>query len=305
MSGSSQKHLSLQSHAGATDGFMSFTQEEVEQSIPRTVRENRAHVSKSVGSEDGESLTYDELNRHANRIAHAFLKSAGFGSEPIALFFEKSIELVAAIFGVLKAGKFYVVLDPSFPSERLHFLLEDSGASSSLPINPIWPIALNFIGEDQALITTAIDDETHSSDNLNLRISPQDLAYIQYTSGSTGRPKGVILLHRMILQSVRWSAAELHVCIDDRFTLLHSLSFGSGHVNLRLALLNGASIFDFDTKRENIERLAAWLNDERITIYHSTASLFRQLAEPLPDGGMHPDLRLIRLTGAPIFKAGL
>ena len=303
MSGSSDpKHLSLQSHAGATDGFMSFTQEEVEQSIPERFEKIVRMYPNRLAVKMGESLTYDELNRYANRIAHAILEKRGLGSEPIALFFEKSIELVAAIFGVLKAGKFYVVLDPSFPSERLHFLLEDSGAKLVITDQPNLAIALKFIGEDQALITTAIDDETHSSDNLNLRISPQDLAYIQYTSGSTGRPKGVILLHRMILQSVCWSAAELHVCIDDRFTLLHSLSFGSGHVNLRLALLNGASIFDFDTKRGNIERLAAWLNDERITIYHSTASLFRQLAESLPDGGMHPDLRLIRLTGAPISK---
>lgn len=281
---------------------MSFTQEEVEQSIPERFEKIVRMYPNRLAVKMGESLTYDELNRYANRIAHAILEKRGLGSEPIALFFEKSIELVAAIFGVLKAGKFYVVLDPSFPSERLHFLLEDSGAKLVITDQPNLAIALNFIGEDQALITTAIDDETHNSDNLNLRISPQDLAYIQYTSGSTGRPKGVILLHRMILQSVRWSAAELHVCIDDRFTLLHSLSFGSGHVNLRLALLNGASIFDFDTKRENIERLAAWLNDERITIYHSTASLFRQLAESLPHGGMHPDLRLIRLTGAPISK---
>ena len=282
--------------------FVEFPIEDVETSIPARFEKIVRMYPDRLAVKMGESLTYDELNRYANRIAHAILEKRGLGSEPIALFFEKSIELVAAILGVLKAGKFYIVLDPSFPSERLHFLLDDSGAKLVITDQPNLAIALKLIGEDQALITTAIDDETHSSDNLNLRISPQDLAYIQYTSGSTGRPKGVILLHRMILQSVRWSAAELHVCIDDRFTLLHSLSFGSGHVNLRLALLNGASIFDFDTKRENIERLAAWLNDERITIYHSTASLFRQLAESLPHGGMHPDLRLIRLTGAPISK---
>ena len=89
---------------------------------------------------------------------------------------------------------------------------------------------------------------------------------------------------------------------DDRFSLLHSLVFASAYVNLRLSLLNGASLFGFDTKNENVEKLAGWLKDERITISHSPPALFRQLAESLPVGGMHPDLRLIRLSGAPITK---
>ena len=283
--------------------FVEFPIEDVETSIParfeKIVRMYGDRLAAKVGKK---SLTYDELNRHANRIARTILEKRGFGSEPIALFFENSIELVAAIFGVLKAGKFYVVLDPSFPFERLQFLLKDSGAKLVVTDQPNRDIALKVICEDQALITTGIDDEARSLDNINLHISSQELACIQYTSGSTGTPKGVVLLHRTILQSVRRMSGEFHVCVDDRFTLLHSLSFGSGHGNLRLALLNGSSIFGIDTKRANIERLASWLRDERITMYHSPVSLFRQLAESLPRGGVLPDLRLIRLSGAPISK---
>jgi amino acid adenylation domain-containing protein len=283
--------------------FVEFPIEDVATSIParfeKIVQMHSARLAVKMGAR---SLTYDELNRYANRIARAILEKRGFGSEPIALFFEKSIELVAAIFGVLKTGKFYVVLDPSFPPERLQYILSDSGTKLVVTDQYNLDLASKVTDKNQALITTDIDDETHSSDNFSLHISPQDLAWILYTSGSTGTPKGVVLLHRMILQSAQRTAAELRVCADDRFTLLHSLSFGSGHSNLRLALLNGASIFGFDTKRENIEQVASWLKDECITILHSPPALFRQLAESLPIGGMHPDLRLIRLSGAPISK---
>lgn len=88
----------------------------------------------------GESVTYDELNRYANRIAHAIIEKRGLGSEPIALFFEKSIELVAAIFGVLKAGKFYVVLIRLFPPRDFISSWRIPVRSSSLPINPIWTL---------------------------------------------------------------------------------------------------------------------------------------------------------------------
>jgi len=280
--------------------FTEFPREDVENSIPaRFEKIARMHPARPAVKIAQRSLTYDALNRYANRIARRILEERGFGSEPIALFFEKSIDLVAAILAVLKAGKFYVVLDPSFPSERLHFLLADSHAKLVVADEPNRALASKLL-DNQALMTIAIDDRTDSSENLELPISPQAFACIQYTSGSTGTPKGVVLPHRIILQSVRWSAAELRVGIEDRCTLLHSLSFGSGHVNLRLALLNGASVVDFDTKRGTIEQLAAWLKEERITIYHSPASLFRHLAESLPSGGMHPDLRLIRLTGAPV-----
>src|SRR5258708_556282 len=121
MSGNSDtKHLSLQRHGGATDGSRSFTQEELAKSFrerfEKIVRTYPSGLAVKMGDEP---LTYDELNRYANRIAHAILDRRGPGSEPIGLFFEKSIDLIAAIFVVLKAGKVYVVLDTSLPVERL------------------------------------------------------------------------------------------------------------------------------------------------------------------------------------------
>jgi amino acid adenylation domain-containing protein len=283
--------------------FVEFPSEEVETSVSerfeKIVRSYPDRIAVKMGER---SLTYEELNRYANRIARTILEKRGPGSEPIALFSEQGVDLIATIFGVLKAGKFYVVLDPSFPPERLHYLLEDSGSKLVVTDQHDLDVASKVTDKNQALLTAHIDDETQSPDNLNLHVSSHDLVCVQYTSGSTGTPKGVVELHRNVLQSVRWMTEEIRVHTGDRFSLLHSLAFASGHLNLRLSLLNGACLIGFDTKEENIERLAGWLKDERITTYHSPPSLFRQLAESLPSGGMHPDLRLIRLSGAPICK---
>jgi amino acid adenylation domain-containing protein len=287
----------------STGTVVEFPIEDVETSIPaRFEKIVRKHANRLAVKMGDESLTYDELNRYANRIAHTILDRRGPGSEPIGLFFDNSVDLIAAIFGVLKAGKFYVVLDPLFPEERLQHLLNDSGTKLVVTDRYHRNAASKLTGKDRALLTVEITDNTQSSENPNIRVFAHELACIQYTSGSTGTPKGVVQLHENVLQSVRWMTEEIQVHTDDRFSLLHSLSFASGYTNLRLALLNGASVFGFDTKRENIEQLGRWLRDERITILHSPPALFRQLAESLPSGGIHADLRLIRLSGAPITR---
>ena len=120
-----------------------------------------------------------------------------------------------------------------------------------------------------------------SSDNIDHSVLPDDIVTICYTSGSTGKPKGVVQAHRNVLHSVKLVTERARIAVDDRLTLLHSLSFASGHAHLRISLLNGASLFPFDIKSEGVHRLAKWLEDEQLTVYHSPPTLFRQLAESL------------------------
>ena len=283
--------------------FVEFPIEDVETSIPARFEKIVKLYPNNLAVKVAErSLTFQALNRYANRLAHAIVETRGTGSEPVALVFENSIDLIAAIIGVLKARKFYVVLDPTSPRERLDYVLQDSGAKLVITDPRDRETALDLAGKDRGLLIADVADETRSPENLTLGIFSNDLACIQYTSGSTGTPKGVVELHANVLQSARWMTEEIQVRTDDRFSLIHSLSFASAYVHLRLSLLNGRSLFGFDTKYESIERLARWLKDERITILHSPPALFRHLAESLPLEGMHPDLRLIRLSGAPITQ---
>ncbi len=283
--------------------FVEFPKEEIEQSMParfeKIVRMYPGRLAVKMG---GRALTYGELNRYANRIAHGILQKRGPGSEPIVLLFEHSIEVIAAIFGVLKAGKFYVALDPTFPLERISYIVEDSGAGLIATNSGNTDLASKLKNDTRTLLNIDEINNSYSSDNIGLSVSPDDIVTICYTSGSTGKPKGVVQAHRNVLHSVKLLTESTRIRVDDRLTLLHSLSFASGHAHLRISLLNGASLFPFDIKSEGVHRLAKWLEDEQLTVYHSPPSLFRQLAESLSGREKFESLRLIRLSGAPVTQ---
>ncbi|MDQ7758657.1 amino acid adenylation domain-containing protein [Xanthomonas sontii] len=144
-------------------------------------------------------LTYGELNRRANQVAHALLE---LGSKPdarVAICLERSVEMAVAILGVLKSGAGYVPLDPTYPSERLAHMLADSSPLALLTQNTLQPslpaTAIPVIVLDVATAAIAGKPETDPDPNV-LGCHPRQLAYVIYTSGSTGLPKGVMIEHR-------------------------------------------------------------------------------------------------------------
>ena len=283
--------------------FVEFPIEDVETSIPaRFEKIVRMYPNRLAVKDLRRSVTYDELNKAANRIAHSILEKRGHVSEPVVLLFEHGIQVIAAIFGVLKAGKFYVVIDPSAPLERIHSIVDDSGADLIVTNSRNADLANELKHATCALVNCDKLSDFYPSDNIFQAVLPDDLATICYTSGSTGEPKGVVEVHRNALHSVKLFTERTCICVHDRFTLLHSLSFASGHRHLRAALLNGASLFPFDIKSEGMRRLANWLEEEQLTFYHSSPSLFRQLGESLTGREKLKSLRLIQLSGAPITQ---
>ena len=284
--------------------FVEFPIEDVEQSIPqrfeKIVRLYPDRLAVKIGDR---TLTYEELNRAATRIARAILAKRGPASEPIALLFEHGIDVVAAIFGVLKAGKFYVALSPSFPPERNHYMLNDSQARLIVTNSGNFGPASKLTSNTRTVLNIEHIDDALASDNISPYALREELAAIRYTSGSTGEPKGIAQTHRKILHQARLTTNdELHICAEDRLTLLHSVSFGSAYSHLYGSLLNGACLLPFDIKSEGIHLLAKWIKDEQVTIYKSPPSVFHQLAESLPGEAKLPALRLIHLSGAPVTQ---
>jgi amino acid adenylation domain-containing protein len=249
------------------------------------------------------AFNYSELNRAANRIARAILDRMGPGSEPVAMLFEQGIDVMAALLGVLKAGKFYAAIDPSFPAERVKYILTDLQAKLIVTNSRNINLARSEAGDGCTVLNIDEIDGRLAGDNLDLRVAAGALALIGYTSGSTGVPKGVVATHRVVAQTTRAAAERKRIRVDDRLTLLHSLAFGSGHGHLYIGLLNGASVFPFDVKVEGVEPLGQWLCEERITAYHSSPSLFCQVAESLAERDKLPDLRLVHLSGAPVTRS--
>lgn len=144
-----------------------------------------------------ETISRGELNRRANRLAYKLLELKKHPNEPIGIYLDKSIEIIVSLLAILKAGCAYVPIDPAYPIERMHYMLEDANIQlliterefvPLLPRNHMMKIIL--LKEEKENLEKFLDI------NPKTDISPEDLCYIIYTSGSTGNPKGVMLNHR-------------------------------------------------------------------------------------------------------------
>jgi amino acid adenylation domain-containing protein len=151
-----------------------------------------------------ERLSYAELNRRANRLAH-HLRSLGVGPETkVAVFLDRTTELVIAILAALKAGGAYVPLDPEYPAERVAFMLEDTAAPVLITRAALEP----RLPESSARVVRVEEERAADETNPESGVEASNLAYLIYTSGSTGRPKAVALEHRGAAAFVRWAKGE-------------------------------------------------------------------------------------------------
>jgi acyl-coenzyme A synthetase/AMP-(fatty) acid ligase/acyl carrier protein len=159
------------------------------------------------------------------------------------------------------------------------------------------------LAKDRLLVINIDDLEPEvASENPGLPLSPDALAYLMYTSGSTGQPKGVMENHRNLLHHILRLTNSLHICRDDKQTLLRSYSFNGSVRDIFGSLLNGASLHPFNLEREGFGTLAGWLNQEGITTYRSVVSTFRSFAGQLDGRASFPRLRLINIGGEPVTK---
>ena len=285
-------------------GFTPFAVADIEQSIPqRFAQQVQQHGSRpAIQSADG-ALSFADLDRRANGIAHAILGRRHAGAEPIALLFERGASVVAAILGVLKAGKFYVLLDPSYPADRLRQVLDDSGAPLILAdrahVDQAQALARDAIG----VVDVDAHGEQHSEADPGVSSAPADLALLIYTSGSTGRPKGVMHTHRNVLADTRHLTNEWGVSPRDRFLWHTSVSFGGSTRTLFSALLNGSALFPFDTRRLGFNHFPDWLLRNEISLFRTVPTTFRSFMTTLPAGLVFPSVRIVSMGGEPIFRS--
>jgi len=278
-----------------TGVLIEFRKEEIEQSIPdRFEQIVRKYPDRLAVKSRTHALTYVELNKAANRVAHALLALRGEGQEPVGMLFESGAPSVIASLGVLKAGKIAVSLESTFPRARLSYMLEQSQASVLLTNNANLPLARAF--GDLPLINIDEIGGRFSAGDPGLCLPPDAVAAVAYTSGSTGRPKGIVSNHRGVLHAVMRHTNTCHTCMHDRLVMFRA--------SLRAylyALLNGAAFYPVDLHQEEPARLADWLIQEEITIYRAAVSVFRSLATGLTGTEGFPHLRLIFLFGEPTY----
>ena len=193
--------------------------------------------------EDGsESLSYQELNERANRLARR-LRQLGVGPEAlVGVRMERGWEIVVALLSVLKAGGAYLPMDASYPAERLNFLVADAGVKVILTQE-----RLSGRGPEREVAVVCVDREweriaEESGENLGIEVEEENLAYVIYTSGSTGRPKGVMITQRGLRNYLKWSE-EAYPLRAGEGSLLHSpLGFDLTVTALYPALLSGGRL---------------------------------------------------------------
>jgi len=283
--------------------FTEFPKEEVEISIPeRFEKIVRLYPCRLAIQSDDHRFTYEQLNHLANRIAHALLSRSERKEERIALLLESDAPMIAAILGGLKAGKIYVPLDPSLPRARIAYILDDAQAALVITNTRYLSFARELTQNRLPLVNLDDLDPALSTENPGILISPDTLTWILYTSGSTGQPKGVVQTHRNVLHFVRNYTNTLHICPDDRFTLLFACSANGAAHETFSSLLNGATLHPYNVKGKGTKGMADWLVRDQITCYCSVPTVYRYFLETVTTRESFPHLRLIKLVGEPVSK---
>ena len=275
--------------------FSPFEKVEIEQTIPRRFAECvRRHAEDVALRYDKQAVTYRALNAQSNQIANAILRRRGDSEETVALLLGQGISAVAGIIGLLKAGKAYVPIDPWMAPGLMEKLLETCGADIVLTdgMDGADLLAAGFC-RDRLFLVDELAHDVPSSDP-QLDFPPDRLAYVFFTSGTTGDPKGVADCPRNVLHNIMRYTNSLQICADDRLSLIQSWSFSGTVSSLFSALLNGATVCLYDLRRDGLNRLASWVREEQVSIFHSVPHIFEQLVAPGED---LTSLRIIRLEG--------
>jgi amino acid adenylation domain-containing protein len=238
-------------------------------------------------------FTYQELNLHCNQVAH-YLRALGIGPEKrVAIYMERSVQMLAGMLGVLKAGGIFIPLDPAYPTERLCYMVGDS-APQMLLIDRELPLEL--VSQSGILVNLSVEQEKiqrESNARLESGVDGGNAAYIIYTSGSTGFPKGVVVEHGGLANLVKAQEKAFNVGFGDRILQFASFSFDASVFEILMALSFGATMVMAD--REQLlpgPEMIALLESQRITQITIPPSVLRHL----PEASL-PQLRQIIVAG--------
>lgn len=269
---------------------------ELETSLPaRFAAHARAHPDRpAVLGDDGE-VTYAELAARSAAIALALPRDGG----RVGVLLDHGAQTIAAVLGVLASGAAYVPLDPTYPEDRLGYMLAHSGAGTVLT-GPDHTELAHRLQSGLPPGTLRVVDVERCTEPAPFRpgpAGPDTPAYVLYTSGSTGRPKGVVQNHRNVLFQVASHVTEHGIRAADRVSVLSSFSFDASVTDLFSALSTGAAAVTVDIRRHGLGWLATALRERRVSVWHSTPTVYRYLLGSLAPGEVLEDVRVVLLGG--------
>ncbi|MGI9046869.1 MAG: amino acid adenylation domain-containing protein [Burkholderiales bacterium] len=227
---------------------------------------------------EGQALSYAELNDRANRLAHHLIALGGGPEVLIGLCIERSAELIVAILAILKAGSAYLPLDPSYPEERLAFMLDDAKAPLVITQTAFAPMFARCPA--RLVLLDAPESHDYPTNNPAASATSENLAYVIYTSGSTGKPKGVMISHANVHRLFTATDSWYRFGASDVWTLFHSYAFDFSVWEIWGALLYGGRlvVVPYAVSRSP-DRFYQLLVEQQVTVLNQTPSAFYQLIQ--------------------------
>ncbi|MFN6513535.1 MAG: amino acid adenylation domain-containing protein [Nostoc sp. CreGUA01] len=227
---------------------------------------------------ENEQLTYQELNTKANKLAH-YLQKLGVKSEVlVGICVERSLNMLIGLLGILKAGGAYIPLDPSYPQERLAFILEDA----QVPVLLTQTSLLETIPQHKTQVVSLDGDwqniAQQSQENLFSELTTDNLAYVIYTSGSTGKPKGVQIPHSALSNFLYSMKQSPGLTENDTLLAVTTYSFDIAALELFLPIIVGGRlvIASREVASDGIQ-LSAKLTDSKVTVMQATPATWQLL----------------------------
>ncbi|MEP0886040.1 amino acid adenylation domain-containing protein, partial [Trichocoleus sp. ST-U3] len=224
----------------------------------------RTPDSVAVVFED-QQLTYAELNRRSNQLAHHLRRLGVKPDGLLGLFVERSLDLIIGLLGILKAGAAYVPLDPALPKESLAFRLQDAGVSVLLTQQLLAEKLCDRTAQVICLDTDWEVIDRESQENPTSDVQPENLVYVLFTSGSTGKPKGVAVEHRQLVNYVNAIAEKLDLSTCNSFATVSTFAADLGNTTIFSSLCRGGCLHVISSERaSNPEALADYFQHHPI-----------------------------------------
>src|SRR6185312_9136535 len=249
-------------------------------------------------------LTYAELDRRANQLAH-YLQALGVGPEvPVGILMERSVELVIGIMGILKAGGFYVPLDPVYPRERLAFMVADT----QMPVL----LTNQHLADDLPSTVQIVSLDTdwpviaqRSGERPVSGVMVNNLAYVIYTSGSTGKPKGIMVSHQGLVNYLSWCTHHYAVAAGTGSVVHSSIAFDLTITSLFPPLLVGRRVLLVPEER-GVEALASTLQQgEDVSLIKITPAHLEMLNQHLSTDAIAPVVGALIIGGEALLGENL
>ncbi|RZL50966.1 MAG: amino acid adenylation domain-containing protein [Pedobacter sp.] len=224
-------------------------------------------------------LTYQQLDERSNQLAHHLINKGVKQEDLIPICLNRSIEMIVGILGIIKAGAAYVPIDPTYPAERIKYILDDTNShfaiSNGLHLQHLTPLfkSLNLISIDEIL-----SENNLSNSAPDIVLLPTNLAYIIYTSGSTGNPKGVMIEHNAVCGFIKSQTQYFNINVSDKILQFSNISFDASVEQIFLALLNGAELtLISENDLKDIDLFESLVNKRQITHLHATPGFLENL----------------------------